>query len=199
MKLNFLIALMAAAMFFACSESENDLPEPSMESVVVETSERNFEVYPIEDLVSISNGFFWVKDQSGMAYGFADGDLICNASIPNDKFQQAELKASAKPGFYKLDDAIIAYNEGIIGIDVVKWKNCVTRTQYVPRDCPPGQLGADKIEITDCYSILTGRLISSDTVSVPGGIPCTPIELPKFEIPMFEDEWGNKYLNPICF
>ncbi len=198
MKLKLLIALAVIFTIYACSETESELPQPSDQSGI-ESKGLPFKVRPIDQLVEISNGFFWVGDKAQQGVGFRENQLACKKEFPNAEFQQSQIKASAKPGFYKAADQMVFYNDGVISVDFYTVKNCITKYVYVPRDCPRGQLGAIKLEIEECYNTLTGALISSDTTQVPGGVPCMSIIYPELKEYYFEDAYGNKYVNPICF
>ena len=208
MKTKLVLTIAVTAMLFACDENESDLAVPSAESElalgdVEPTAQAEVQgkqkLLPISELLKISNGLLYTTDEAGQAIVFNDGELVCHSKFPKGEFEYTPIKQSAPSGFYQLPNgAIIHHIDGVISTKVKIFQDCVEREVVVVKDCPPRHLGSTRLLIEDCCSILTGNLISSDT-TVIGGKPCIPIVYPEIKDLYFEDMYGNKYPNPICF
>ena len=209
MKTKLVLTIAVTAMLFACDENENDLAVPGAESEltlgnVEPTAQAEIQnkrkLLPISELLEISNGLLYTTDEAGQAIMFSDGELVCHSKFPKGEFEYTPIKQKAPSGFYQLPSGAIIHHhiDGVISTKVKIFQDCVEREVVVVKDCPPGHLGSTRLRIEDCYSILTGNLISSDT-TVIGGTPCIPIMYPEIRELYFEDMYGNKYPNPICF
>ena len=203
MKKSLMTILGISLIVLACQEESGDLVSLESPGGVKNQQGPILQTFPIQQLLveeapGISNGFFWLQDAAGQVFTFGDGQLVCHGDYPNADFKPIHMKPNAPNGLYTGPQFEIAVIEGVASVEVFIWQNCVERYIYVPRDCPPGCIGATRLKIVDCYNRFTGKLISSDTTNA-GGIPCEKIIRPEFDDIYWEDEFGNRVPNPICF
>ena len=178
--------IFAAALVFSCGTTEDEA-HPELPSSEMEVS-NGLAPRPLQDLFisDMSYGLFYAPDEFGQALAIYNGKIVSHEDFPDATFELAKINPNAPNGYYiSSNNARISFTSSHIGVMTAATTNrylkCYTSYESESLNCPFGFAGFITYKIEECYSLLTGALVSY-TRTEHSRVNCMDLHLELLEI-----------------